>query len=97
MIPFIFNLMQGGSRRRVLGNRAPSNAGRRFWELSGGVLFARAGAGWRPTPLLGGEATPVTITSAGSGGAAKAPASTAHRTTAPRRQRGRCGRLYSGS
>src|SRR5215204_4994293 len=43
MIPFILNLMQGGSRRRVLGNRAPSNAGRRFWELSGGVLFCPCG------------------------------------------------------
>ena len=32
-----------GPRRRVLGNRAPSNAGRRFWELSGGVLFCPCG------------------------------------------------------
>jgi hypothetical protein len=32
-----------GSRRRILGNRAPSNAGRRFWELSGGVLSCPCG------------------------------------------------------
>ena len=31
------------TRRRVLGNRAPSNAGRRFWELSGGILFCPCG------------------------------------------------------
>src|ERR671910_1447044 len=43
MIPFILNLMRGGSRLRVMGNRAPSNAGRRFWELSGGVLFCPCG------------------------------------------------------
>src|SRR5215203_2590401 len=32
-----------GARRRVLNNRAHSNAGRRFWELSGGVLFCPCG------------------------------------------------------
>ena len=31
------------ARRRTSDNRAPSRANRRFWELSGGVLFARAG------------------------------------------------------
>jgi site-specific DNA recombinase len=32
-----------GARRRVLANRAPSKAGRRFWELSGGVLHCPCG------------------------------------------------------
>ena len=31
------------ARRRVLANRAPSKAGRRFWELSGGVLYCPCG------------------------------------------------------
>ena len=31
------------ARRRVLDNRAPSKAGRRFWELSGGVLHCPCG------------------------------------------------------
>ena len=30
-------------RRRVLSNRASSNAGRRFWELSGAILFCPCG------------------------------------------------------
>jgi hypothetical protein len=32
-----------GPRRKVLSNRAPSNAGRRFWELSGGILYCPCG------------------------------------------------------
>jgi site-specific DNA recombinase len=31
------------ARRRILDNRAPSNAGRRFWELSGGILSCACG------------------------------------------------------
>src|SRR5918998_4689506 len=31
------------ARERIRGNRAPSSAGRRFWELAGGVLFCRCG------------------------------------------------------
>ena len=31
------------ARRRIRDNRAPSNAGRRFWELSGGILLCKCG------------------------------------------------------
>ena len=31
------------ARRSIRGNRAPSSAGRRFWDLSGGVLFCKCG------------------------------------------------------
>ncbi|MCA1717012.1 MAG: recombinase family protein, partial [Actinobacteria bacterium] len=31
------------ARRRVLNNRAHSSAGRRYWELSGGILFCPCG------------------------------------------------------
>ena len=32
-----------GARRRIADNRAPSGANRRFWELSGGLLFCPCG------------------------------------------------------
>jgi hypothetical protein len=31
------------ARRRVLANRPPSGAGRRFWELSGGIIYCPCG------------------------------------------------------
>ena len=79
-----------GPRRRVLGNRAPSNAGRRFWDLSGGVLCP-CGRRMAAHTVTRKKSYPSYYYVCGLRRSGQGPASTAHRTTAPRRQRGRCG------
>jgi site-specific DNA recombinase len=77
------------ARAAIRDNRRPSNAGRRFWELSGGILRCEVcgGMATRSIKARSGIVTTTTTTAAGTTSMATSPATTGAATAPPMSRR----------